>query len=333
MIMATDENGSGIAIWGPTGSGKDWLIRGFAKELQHFNREYPDFSFELYDEEDNPIVPVPPTKATIDPTSDQEDFVLKFVRRPTSQNPDHAHRISAHSHKINIHNDAGAKLLSILVDQKGFEDTFRTVMDSQFLIVVLDPTYVVNNPDQTRRQTDKKNNNGMDFTESDNDDFEMSDENYPPIANQKIFSRDEYIQIVHYLLMALSKDAGQRRYLAICLTKMDKKKVRGNPKDLIKRIFGQGMYDLLESYKRTFEIEVFATSSVGFVKKRIGGMGVRASNEASGDLIDPAQWQPVNTAAPFFWIFESSEKEKIKASGGLLSNNLKDYIEYPSRAL
>jgi len=332
--MATDDNGAGIAIWGPTGSGKDWLIRGFAKELQHFNREHPDFTFELYDEDDNPVMPVPPSKAVIQGTLDPEDFVFKFVRRPTSQNPDHAHQISTHAHQINIHNDAGANLLAILVDPKGYEDTFQTMMDSQYVIVVLDPTYISRKATQLDIKAEYKQRKEMDVEESDPDDYDMEDDNdKPELARKSKFTREEYAQIIHYLLMALSKNSPKKRYLAVCLTKMDKKKIRGNAWSLLKRMFGQEMHDLLLTHKRVFEIEVFATSAVGFVKDKKDNMGVKVSNEVDGDIKDTSQWQPINTAAPFFWIFENKEKEKIKASDGTFSNNLKDYIEYPSRSL
>lgn len=326
------EDVSSIALWGPSGSGKDWLIRGFAKELQYFNQSYPEFTFELYDEDDSPIMPIPPASSVIPGTLAPEDFVLKFVRRPSSnKNPSRAQQISAFTHQIILHNDAGGNLLSILVDQNA--STLQTLIDSQYIIVLLDPTHITHNIKQLDIETESKAGNKVNVEKKVLDDFEKGDDylDLPEIARKTIFTREEYTKTVRFLLMALSKNPTQKRYLAICLTKMDKIRMKGDSWTLLKRLFGQEMHDLLITYKKGFEIEVFATSAAGFIKDKNDNMVVRISNEVDGHIKDPAQWQPVNTATPFFWIFENREKEKIKSSEKFLSNNLKYYIEYPRR--
>ncbi|HMM99688.1 MAG TPA: response regulator [Anaerolineales bacterium] len=314
-----------IALWGPSGSGKDWLIRGFAKELEYFNKAYPDFSYELYDDDNSPIIPDPPSITSLGPTLQAEDFNLKFVRRPTTSQPDHAHLISAHTHNIAIHNFRGAYTIAAAIDQTAFEETYLSIMNSNYIMVLLDPTNISSKSLQGGAQSDNSNH------VSELSDF-VDDNELPEIAMKVGFTEDEYVQIIEYLFRTLEKNSSQKRYIAVCLTKMDKKAIRGNPWDLLRRLFGKNMYDLFQIYRRKFDIEVFSTSAVGFMKNRSSGTLTRYSNEESGQIMEPYNWQPVNTAAPFFWIFENIEKERLKSRSNLLNNYLKDYIEYPTRA-
>lgn len=302
----TEEQETGIAMWGPVGSGKDWLINAFAKELDYFNRTSPDFLFELTDEEGNPINPITPSNQVILPTAEAADYLLKFTRRPTSENPDHSHRISAHSHSINIHNEQGGKLMAVLDNPKDNPYTYQILIDSRYIIVVLDPIFLNYNPRL--------------------DDKQMPDRQSSSIVEKPIVTQSEYKEAIQDLFATFSKDTSKKRYLAFCLTKMDKKSVRGNSWDLLRRLFGPEMYDLLLKHKRTYEIEVFSTSAAGFIKNP-GIIGARLSNEEAGGIKDKNNWNPVNTATPFFWIFENKEKEKLRNSGFL-----KDYIEYPTRS-
>ncbi|HNB93320.1 MAG TPA: hypothetical protein PKV31_10430, partial [Saprospiraceae bacterium] len=211
-----------------------------------------------------------------------------------------------------------------------YEDTFQTMMNSRYVIVVLDPTYISRKETQLDINLENKQGKEIDVEENDLDDYDMDDD-MPELGRKNTFTREEYTQIIHYLLMTLSKNSPQKRYLAMCITKMDKMRIQGSPWTLLKRLFGQEMFIVLENYKKLFDIEVFVTSAAGFVKDKKDNMGVKVSNEVDGDIKDISQWQPVNTAAPFFWIFENREKEKIKSSGNSFSNNLRYYIEYPRR--
>jgi hypothetical protein len=303
---SNEEQEIGIAIWGPVGSGKDWLIRAFAKELDYFNRTIPDFLFELTDEDGNPINPTTPSKDVILPTAEAEDYFLKFTRRPKLENPDHSHLISAHSHSINIQNDKGGNLMAVLDNPEGHEYTYQTLIDSRYIIVVLDPTYISYKPILDEKQ--------------------IKDRQSSSIVEKESFTQSEYKAAIQDLFAIFSKETSKKRYLAFCLTKMDKKSVRGSSWDLLRRLFGLEMYDLLLKHKRTYEIEVFSTSAAGFLRNP-GTIGARLSNEDRGSIKDENNWNPVNTATPFFWIFENKEKEKLKNSGFL-----KEYIEYPTRS-
>lgn len=304
-IPTEEDNETGIALWGPVGSGKDWLVNGFAKELDYYNRTNSDFSFELNDEDGAPITPKPLNNKNILPTADAEDYLLKFTRRPKSKTPDHSHLVSAHSHNINIHNDMGGNLMAALSNREGYGPTYETLMKSKYVIVVLDPTLITHELNSEDNQSNKID--------------------YSSIIEKTSFTPKDYKLAIQTLLIAFSKETDQKRYLAVCLTKMDKKSIRGSSWDLLRRLFGGEMYELLTKYKRNFEIEVFSTSAAGFIKNP-GSISSRLSNEEGGAIKDENNWNPINTATPFFWIFENKEKDRLKNSG-----YLDDYIEYPTR--
>ena len=66
------------------------------------------------------------------------------------------------------------------------------------------------------------------------------------------------------------------------------------------------------------------------------GRRVEEANFEVGELKDPEKWKPQGNAQPFYWIFQTIEKEAIKESQkgfkgflrGLIKNN-EDYPPYP----
>ncbi len=302
-----EENETGIAIWGPVGSGKDWLINGFAKELEYYNNTDVDFMFELTDEDGNPIIPKPLSRDDIKPTAESEDYVLRFTRRPKAKTDEHSHSVSTYQHKINIHNDPGGRLLEALSKQEG--STYQTLVESRYIIVVLDPGFLPFETELDEGQVKKNSNEYLSI-----------------VKKGSSLTPKEYKLAIQTLLTTLSeKTATQKRYLAICLTKMDKKGIRGNSWDLLRRLFGSDMHEILKKYKTNFEIEVFSTSAAGYIKNP-GSISSRKSNEEDGKIKDKDKWNPINTATPFFWIFENKEKERLKSS------DIESYIEYPTRS-
>src|SRR5262245_29925675 len=130
-----------IAVWGPTQAGKDWLYKAFAKELEYYNENYPDFRFELRAHppgQDNtqPLIFDTPNTP---PTPYGESYNLQF-QRVALQN-DEAHMISTHMHRINFHNNSGAELLSSLMDPVRFERALIPIKRSKYLLIVLDPDF------------------------------------------------------------------------------------------------------------------------------------------------------------------------------------------------
>jgi hypothetical protein len=338
-----------ISVWGPTQSGKDWMFRAFARELDYYNdqeRFRKEFLFELHekqrgetrtvlvDSDDEDIIP-----EDIGPTAYAEDFVYEFHRK--SQKEDDAHRISAHVHRINIHNNSGSDLLSVLNNPRRFEETFIPLINSQYILIMLDPVF--NEPSSESRyngKSDDLDDLGGGFGDDDylegiparvesqtrQDDVDVSD-----VALQPGISKHQYLQVLKKLFKLLAEQKNNpKRSLAICLTKMDTRKLAGsNHWRLLESIFGYKILKLIRNYETTFNIEVFATSAAGYY---YNAKGKRVPNIKNGRLINTNEWEPVNCAAPFFWMFQNREIERIGKSP-LLSKgyNLKKYIKYPPR--
>jgi hypothetical protein len=301
-----------IAVWGPTQSGKDWLLRGFAKELDFYNnneRYSNGFLFELLeitDDGSRQVIAAPPHD--IAPTAKEKDYVYNFRRRAIRQ--DEAHQISSHMHKINFHNNAGANLLGAAANQSKYESAFIPILRSKYLLIILDSTINQSANDMGIR------------TENDND-LETNIRQRPDI------NKEEYLRILAMLLQLLADSSIRDRQLAICMTKMDMTGSAGsNPWRQLETIFGQKIYNLINRYRGTFNIEAFATSAAGYY---YNDNNQHSANFIGGQLIDAERWNPVNCAAPFFWIFQGIEIEKIRSTSNFFNReyNLNRYIKYP----
>lgn len=297
-----------IALWGPTGAGKDWLFKAFAKELEYYNSQDDDFIYDLLDAHGNPVDTRPPDAAATDAP---ENYIYEFTRKWKIN--DHAHKISSHRHRINIHNNKGSDLVAFLVDPQGFEEAFEIVLSARSIIIVLD-TYF------SRQQS------LPDFPSQIQEDTSSSDQNYPGIALESGLTPEKYLKVLSELLRILVEAGGPRRHLAVCMTKMDRGKRHGDAWDLLRFIYGKKIYELFKKYKTSFEIEVFATSAAGTIS--IGGEE-KPNVNSNGAILDSNRWKPINVSGPFFWIFENNEKEKLKSDK---FNKPGDYIEYPSKS-
>lgn len=301
-----------ITVWGPTQSGKDWLYKGFAKELEEYTLRSEDFIFDLrekrrIDANFTPVLAEPPDDIT--PTAIGEDYIHSFTRRiKQNKNNDDGHKLSVYTHYINFHNNRGADLVAALLDPTRFETTFLSIIKSQYLLIVLDPNF-----EKIEKLSSSENTN--------------IDE-YPEIALQPGMSKDNYYKVLTMLLEALAAYNTPSKHLAVCITKIDTLKISSNNSwYLLERAFGQKIYRLFDNYRRVFNMEAFATSAAGYTTKK----GISEANFTAGKLLDPEHWRPVNCASPFFWIFQNKEIEQIKLKSNFLNkeNNLRNYKRYP----
>lgn len=306
-----------IAIWGPTQSGKDWLYKGFAKELEHYDQNSEDFNFVLQErrvgsDQFKLSIATPPDD--IRPTSYEEDYIVRFARKPKPGKNRDEILLSSHYHDINFHNNRGANLIaSVLEYSDNFEPTRLSIERSRYLLIVLDPNF------------DKTSPEGQTYFQDNNSD--MQDE-FPDIALHPGLSKENYYQMLLKLLEILSNANVPDRHLAICITKTDTLKITSyNTWSLLERAFGQKIFKLFNTYRNIFKIEVFATSAAGYIRKK----GESVPNFAKGKLIDTENWRPINCAAPFFWIYQNKEIERIKLTSNFLNKeyNLRKYIKYP----
>lgn len=299
---------TGITIWGPSKSGKDWLLHSFFKELETFNgsadqelyfrygkleggqQEPLDFSVE-------PPIDVPPT-------SDLQMLQYTFKREPRT-GTGRFRSINTHVHNIIINNNAGKNWIYAVADPETFERDFAILFKSPHLLLVLGV------PEEEHIEEGN-------MVENNNDSTDLI-----PLEERSYWSKRNYLNFMQMLLTRL--EGGAKRNLAICMTKVDQLGYAGNPWDMLEYRHGTALANLLNSYATKHNIDVFATTSAGYIwqnNKYIPNIG-------AGSLRDREKWRPVNTAQPFFWIFEQIERERLGHGLRLFQNPLKQYIKYP----
>ena len=301
-----------ITVWGPTQSGKDWLYRGFVKALEEYTHKSEDFDFKLQKkhptDKDFTLVRVEPPDGIV-PTSAGEDYIHVFSRKPKlARSNDDKLKISAYTHYINFHNNRGSDLVAALLDPERFETALLPVKRSPYILVILDPNF---------EQSEALSLSAEDIEE------------YPEMALKPGLTKAQYYEILTILLETLANEKIPNRQVAVCITKTDMLKISSNDTwYLLERVFGQRIQRLFYNYKSIFNIEVFATSAAGYVVKR----GKFEANFSDGKLLDQENWNPVNCAAPFFWMFQKKEIEQIKKNSNFLNkeSNLRSYVRYPS---
>lgn len=216
--------------------------------------------------------------------------------------------MSTFAHYLNFHNSRDQDLISALLDLSRFTPTYASIVKSKFTLLLLDSSLV-------------KGNSVLDADiakEGDHSEF----------ALQPSFV-DNYCNVLTILLKAMAEDSDHEKYLAVCITKTDTLGfTSSNSWKLLERVFGHKIFELFNNYRNVFRIEIFATSAVGYTIIKGGAV----PNYSNGKIINPIDWRPLNCAAPFFWLFENREIERIKSASNFLSReaNLRNYIRYPT---
>lgn len=299
-----------IALWGPAGSGKTWLIHALGRSLVNFQPNDPNFTYELREfsgETFEPLV-IPIAPPRYQPTTELIDFMWLF-RRQAKQNT-YGHRISAQTHILHIHDVGGNEAVWLT------EPVKQTYTNVQLLLILMDPI----------------NMNG--FLEKSRNRRTEYDANRS--AKQAVFrsitmTQESYLTSIKQLLDYVSGAGGVRPLVAICLTKRDLWKKGNDPESAIKSWFGQQMFDMLSQYGREFTLKTFATSSCGYMDDTAQKPNY---NNRTGELRNISQWNPHGAVHPFFWFLESIERQKLNQTksfwGNLVGRNpLKEYIAYP----
>lgn len=319
-----------IALWGPSGAGKDWLLNAFARELNLVNQSENDFIYEVLESQlggGNPVPFNPEAPRTI-PSTGTED--REFVFRRIARVPDQAHQISAQTHHIMIHNDKGADLITALGDPAVFEATINNLLHSLNILLVLSI------PKEGRLSSDLPAESLAPVPELEQPEKiasledellsppqEAMDISLPNVLGTDWSARD-YMKFMEAFFTAIGTTP--RRNLAVCMSKADLTNLKGDPWHILRRRYGEQLGRLLEVHKQHHNISIFNTSAAGYIRRN----GIVLSNFESGSLRDPEHWRPVNTTAPFFWIYETIEMDRLQKGSFLFrSKNLKAYIPYP----
>ena len=119
-----------------------------------------------------------------------------------------------------------------------------------------------------------------------------------------------------YELIKISLEEKKYLRLAICLSKSDLISNCLPAEELVSTIFGQDLINIIKS--RQVISSFFRISSVGIV-----------NITAEGNLREVENWNPINVVSPFFWIFESVERERITTGDSFFDDRERYYLPYP----
>jgi hypothetical protein len=311
---------SRVTLWGVTGSGKSWMVNAFAKELEWYNRFDKEFSYNLYEYDENNNSLKPYSSLTrldnkiIEANIRSTDKVWVFERKFRAS--DLRHRVSTHQHKIIIHDNAGADLtvaaggrIDTEVDQLRVEAAIKTLEVADGVALLLDPTSVEGTPVATVRETLKR-------------------------------PRSEYEELITQVLEMAVKDKGkdeEKLRVAVCLSKSDSLQLELTPKDLVEVIFGKDLVGYLNTLEKLGKLDIryFRFSAVGSYFDEKGIKRPNLTDDGNGVANENA-WNPVHAASPFFWIFEAIERKRVAqpvegAFRLLLADRKELYIPYAIR--
>lgn len=322
-----------IALFGPTASGKDWLIKSLAKEMERVNRGANNiFYYELMQVlPDGTITPATadiPTGGAA--TSDPEDYFYRFTRRALNDK----YRCYEHTHNIVIHNNAGSVLAASLLDSDQFMATYQNLLNARNLIILIAPPEGAAQGRPASTQTDYKS----ELAEL----LETIDSPQEPVYDDRLSSSvlrpwtssdyERFISLLFHALNNRSINIG-RRNIAICLTKVDQRKTQISNSEQVFNIMFPNLVRPVKIQRQNHNIGFFQTSSAGYITQtNNSGKIVQVPNIQGSNLLNEERWKPFGITGPFFWIFENLEREHFaRHTGGWRTwfNPRPEYPPYP----
>ncbi len=310
-----------IALWGPVGSGKTWLINALGRSLVNFQPDDPDFSYELREYTDDSfdpfVVPIAPPRYT--PTSELIDFMWLFRRR-AKQNT-FAHQISSQTHILHIHDVGGIDAVRLTNKVK---ENYTNV---QLLLLVLDP---INLGKYSEKTFNKQMSNNIEQPIVNNSQAQLVSAN--DNKQLTIMTRELYLSSIKQLLDYVGESNTKRPFVAICITKRDLWKENISSELAIKHWFGNQMFDMLGQYSREFTLKTFIMTSCGYLE---GATEKPNYSKNNGELLNISQWNPRGVVNPLFWFLDNREREilfprKSFFRSILGRNPLRHFISYPT---
>jgi hypothetical protein len=290
-----------IQLWGPTGAGKDWLLRGFIKETELFSQTDPDYFYQMKEihrdgSDDVGISSVP----TNDPTAQHQDLLFEFRRSPKKPAEDYLA-----IHRIVIQNGKGSDMIRVIQDGQTYDTGLELPLNSDFHILVLDiPQTSLH---KNRSDSPPSTTNG----EEEDDIFGIGaqEENVPQADQQEnaAWGIQDYFRFIQNFFALIDHT---NKNVALCMTKADQQAYGGDPWQILERRYGLSLSRFIEMQQQFHRIDVFYTSAAGFMKNP-GGMQPNI-NPQTGEILNEERWVPIKTALPFFWFFEIIEMEYWK---------------------
>jgi GTPase SAR1 family protein len=325
--MATEYLPREIAFWGPSSSGKTWLMQSLARSLHKINQDDQEFEYVLAQPE--ALAPISAQAPQNQATSDAYDRVWLFQRkvRPEHDNP--AHRLSAHCHSIVVRDAPGELLM------QGVNNVVMVPLrDAQCILAVLDPSLIETAAPVAAAATERSTNQGLAalFGSSSSG---ASAAPAPGFGTSFQYTQAQYTQMMSNLLQLLSTAPKPDRHVAVCITKIDQLGVQGrSPWQVIEVYFGADMVKLLKSYAGKMAIEAFGVSAAGYLDAYRNQPNY---DPGTRSLLSSEKWQPFAVETPFFWLFTHLERQRLAAGGGRVPrwyfhrDRLARYIGYPTR--
>ncbi len=315
-----------IAFWGPSSSGKTWLMQSLARSLHRINQEDPEFEYVLAQRAAQAPVnafQAPQNQAT----SEAYDTVWLFQRKVRPEYNTPGHRLSAQSHTIVVRDAPGELLM------QGVNNAVMVPLrEAQCVIALLDPSLV----DTTAAAAEPVEPTGPSQGLAALFGSSAATAAAPaPVAGSYQYTQAQYTQMVSNLLSSLASAARPDRHVAICITKVDQLGVQGrNPWQVVEVFFGAEMATLLKNYAKKMHIEAFTVSAAGYLDENRQQPNF---DPGARSLLSPDRWQPFAVETPFFWLFTHVERQRLAQGGGRLPrfyfkrDRLERYIGYPTR--
>jgi hypothetical protein len=285
-----------IALWGPRGSGKTWLINAFCKALAQIGAEEPRFSYELLQyagkQFSSPVLIFEPSAL---PTNEHTVFVWQFCRR-SLQHSSLADQVSVHLHDLLVHDMPGRETIMLT------EEAREVFLRADLILVVLDPTLV----------------NGAPLSRG--NDASVS------------ISKTEYAGYARRLFECVTNAPKPHPEIAVCLTKLDCLIGTARQDELIREHFGSEMLQVLSAFRGRLRMKMFGISSAGYID---GSAAAANYDPGNGRLLDASLWEPRFVERPFFWFLENVERERLRQHSHSLGKffctvNLSKYVGYPN---
>ncbi|MBI5223172.1 hypothetical protein HY990_01995 [Candidatus Micrarchaeota archaeon] len=312
-----------IALWGPHGAGKTWLVKSLAKSLEKHNGEASELRYGIRNAntgEDLYYEGIPEVFPTVGMVGEEWIFGRKvntrFVKKVS-----YKHKISVYEHRIEIR-DVEGELTEKL---KEHEDIQKYIRGAKSVLLILDPFQFGDRPPESSPMPNR------------DDDVGNTESNVSHIKAEKtIFTEEDYCRLVRDLIKLLS-NSNNTKNLAICVTKYDRLGIRTrDPWEVIDIKFGTQMLELfratIKDPSKNLNIRPFLVSSFGYLDK---AQTQPNFNQNSGFIQKKDAWEPFNVEAPFFWLFEQTERQILnQASQNIFQklferDRIQSYIPYP----
>jgi len=334
-------NDARIAFWGPSASGKSWLVDAFQQQLDLLDYEDEDFSYTIEHSniEDGEIkLPREPPKPGA--TKGLEDHDLLITRKPkkTFRRAGKG-AVNTHTHRLQLRDIQGSWAWNL---DPG-DDTTRThFANATGVIIALDHMLIADargsrGPAEnitTSRSSPVQDDTDYILKDQDHTTTSGGDEEIPPTVPSTVpapfgegaYTKRQWTEKVGAVANLL-KRTGKKYRIAVCVTKIDQCQTpHREASEVIEGLYGRNMHILLDEIRRHFPVKEFCVSSAGYLSDGKDTPNFDPNREVQqgqrGYLRDEDNWRPYNVLAPFFWMFEDQERQRLKSEGNWLARQL-----------